>query len=153
MKEKIQFKGVVTKNQVAIKDENYYVSFTIQHTEETSTRSLPQQFKNIPLKNVFSAIASNDVFDKVNIPAYDYNLVYEITIGEIQFDARIVNISSKIKIKDGVDQTIYDFVFIKDLDSDMDTKLASMVKYKEYDKESDKKVLKLFDVTMEVVDG
>ena len=69
----VRFDSVMTKFQPNIKKEDVYVMFQLKVNEDSTIRGLPQQFKKqIDLSNIFSASASNDNWDKVNIPLTDY---------------------------------------------------------------------------------
>jgi hypothetical protein len=48
-----------------------------------------------------------------------------------------------------VPYTVYNLNFVKEIDKDIDLKLAQFVKYKEEDVETGKKVVKYFSVEMD----
>ena len=137
----IRFNSVMTKFQPNIKKEDVYVMFQLKVNEDSTIRGLPQQFKKqIDLSNIFSASASNDNWDKVNIPLSDYRMKYTVDFAGMQFEAKLENIAAVIKTdKTGVPNTEYTLTFYKELDKDMDTQLAMFLKRKEVDPESGKK--------------
>jgi hypothetical protein len=97
---------------------------------------------------VFDSIANNDVFNKINIPAEDYNLTYKVNLGELEFNAKLESINASVKhTKEGTAFTEYNLNFIKSLDKDVDTKLSYFLKLKETDEEG-KKRIKWIDTTM-----
>ena len=81
MADTIRFSSTMTKISSNIKKEDVYVCFTLKVVEDTSVRTFPSQFHTIDL-SVFDSIATNDVFNKINIPAEDYNLTYKINLSE-----------------------------------------------------------------------
>ena len=105
----IRFDSVMTKFQPNIKKEDVYVMFQLKVNEDSTIRSLPQQFKKqIDLSNIFSASASNDNWDKVNIPLTDYRMKYTVDFAGMQFEAKLENIAAVIKVdKTGVPNTEY----------------------------------------------
>lgn len=140
MSDKIGFQSTMTKFNVNVKKDNIFTCFTLQVMEDSTVRSFPCQFKSINL-GVFDSMANNDVFDKINVPCEEYNIEYVVDFGELQFDAKIDSINAVIKRrKDGTPYTIYNLNFIKEIDKDIDVKLASFVKYKETDEDGKKKV-------------
>lgn len=146
--EKISFYGKMTSFSVKVKKEQFTTCFTVQLTEDTGVRSFPQQFKTVDL-GVFDAMATNDVFDKISIPYSDYMVEYDMTFGDTNFVAKIENISASIKRpKDGgVPTTTYTVRFVKELDKDVDPKLATYVNAKELNEEG-KKVDSYFSVEL-----
>ena len=144
MADTIRFSSTMTKISSNIKKEDVYVCFTLKVVEDTSVRSFPGQFHTIDL-GVFDSIANNDVFNKINIPAEDYNLTYKVNLGELEFNAKLESIN------EGTAFTEYNLNFIKSLDKDVDTKLSYFLKLKETDEEG-KKRIKWIDTTMTEVD-
>lgn len=152
MADKIRFSSTMTKISSNIKKEDVFICFTLKVVEDTSVRSFPSQFHTIDL-GVFDSIAANDVFNKINIPAEDYNLTYNIKFDELEFGARLESINATVKhTKDGNAYTEYNLNFIKSLDKDIDTKLSCFLKLKETDEEG-KKQIKWIDTTMTEDEG
>lgn len=152
MADKIRFSSTMTKISSNIKKEDVYVFFTLKVVEDTSVRTFPSQFHTIDL-GVFDSIANNDVFNKINIPAEDYNLSYNIKFDELEFGARLESINATVKhTKDGTAYTEYNLNFVKSLDKEIDTKLSYFLKLKEADEEG-KKRIKWIDTTMTEDDG
>ena len=151
MADTIRFSSTMTKISSNIKKEDVYVCFTLKVVEDTSVRSFPGQFHTIDL-GVFDSIANNDVFNKINIPAEDYNLTYKVNLGELEFNAKLESINASVKhTKEGTAFTENNLNFIKSLDKDVDTKLSYFLKLKETDEEG-KKRIKWIDTTMTEVD-
>ena len=152
MADKIRFSSTMTKISSNIKKEDVYVFFTLKVVEDTSVRTFPSQFHTIDL-GVFDSIANNDVFNKINIPAEDYNLSYNIKFDELEFGARLESINATVKhTKDGTAYTEYNLNFVKSLDKEIDTKLSYFLKLKEADEEG-KKRIKWIDTTMTEDEG
>lgn len=94
----VRFDSTMIKFQPNVKKEDIYVSFQLKITEDSTTRSLPQQFKSqIDLSDVFQSLAVNDVWDKVNIPVNEYRMNYEVTFDSQVFNAKLENIAAAIK--------------------------------------------------------
>lgn len=149
MSETIRCQATMTKFNVNVKKENIWTCFSLQVIEDTSVRTFPRQFNRIDL-GVFDSVANNDVFDKINVPCDDYNLKYTMDFEDLQFDVKLESISAAIKhTKTGVPYTVYNLNFVKEIDREVDLKLASFVKYKEEDSETGKKKIKYFSVSME----
>jgi hypothetical protein len=152
MADKIRFSSTMTKISSNIKKEDVYVFFTLKVVEDTSVRTFPSQFHTIDL-GVFDSIANNDVFNKINIPADDYNLSYKIKFDELEFSAKLESINATVKhTKDGTAYTEYNLNFVKSLDKEIDTKLSYFLKLKEADEEG-KKHIKWIDTTMTEDEG
>ena len=152
MADKIRFSSTMTKISSNIKKEDVYVFFTLKVVEDTSVRTFPSQFHTIDL-GVFDSIANNDVFNKINIPADDYNLSYNIKFDELEFSAKLESINATVKhTKDGTAYTEYNLNFVKSLDKEIDTKLSYFLKLKEADEEG-KKHIKWIDTTMTEDEG
>ena len=152
MADKIRFSSTMTKISSNIKKEDVYVFFTLKVVEDTSVRTFPSQFHTIDL-GVFDSIANNDVFNKINIPADDYNLSYNIKFDELEFGAKLESINATVKhTKDGTAYTEYNLNFVKSLDKEIDTKLSYFLKLKEADEEG-KKHIKWIDTTMTEGEG
>ena len=151
MADTIRFSSTMTKISSNIKKEDVYVCFTLKVVEDPSVRTFPGQFHTIDL-GVFDSIANNDVFNKINIPAEDYNLTYKVNLGELEFNAKLESINASVKhTKEGTAFTEYNLNFIKSLDKDVDTKLSYFLKLKETDEEG-KKRIKWIDTTMTEVE-
>ena len=151
MADTIRFSSTMTKISSNIKKEDVYVCFTLKILEDSSVRTFPGQFHTIDL-SVFDSIATNDVFNKINIPAEDYNIEYKINLGDLEFNAKLESINANIKhSKDGTAYTEYNLNFVKSLDKEVDTKLSYFLKLKETDEEG-KKHLKWIDTIMTEVD-
>lgn len=152
MADTIRFSSTMTKISSTIKKDDVYVGFTLKIVEDTSVRTFPGQFHTIDL-GVFDSVATNDVFNKINIPAEDYNIGYNINLGGLEFGAKLESINATIKhTKDGTAFTEYNLNFIKSLDKDIDTKLSQFLKLKETDEEGKKKI-KWIDTVMEEDEG
>lgn len=149
MSEKIRYSATMTKFNVNVKKDNIYSCFSLQVLEDSSVRTFPRQFNRIDL-GVFDSVANNDVFDKINVPCEDYNLKYVMQYEGLEFEVKLESISANIKkTKTDVPYTVYNLNFVKEIDKDIDLKLAQFVKYKEEDVETGKKVVKYFSVEME----
>lgn len=147
MADTIRFSSTMTKISSTIKKEDVFVSFTLKVLEDSSVRTFPGQFHTIDL-SVFDSMATNDVFNKINIPAEDYNIEYKINLGDLEFNAKLESINANVKhTKDGTAYTEYNLNFVKSLDKDVDTKLSYFLKLKETDEEG-KKRIKWIDTTM-----
>jgi hypothetical protein len=96
MADTIRFSSTMTKISSNIKKDDVYVCFTLKVQEDSSVRTFPGQFHTIDL-GVFDSIATNDVFNKINIPADDYNLDYNINLGGLEFGAKLDSINATIK--------------------------------------------------------
>lgn len=147
----IKFSSTMTKFQPIIKKENVIVCMQLKVTEDTSVRTVPQQFRNqIDLMPVFAVNAAQDVWSKVCIPVGDYRMTYKVTFGEREFDAKLEQIDAVRKeAKDGTWSTEYTLTFVKELENDLDTNLSAMLKYKAVDPETGKKHVVLFDTILE----
>lgn len=151
MPDNIRFSSTMTKISSTIKKDDVYVSFTLKVVEDTSVRSLPNQFHTIDL-GVFDKNASNDVFNKINIPAEDYSITYDVTLGDMGFKAKLESINATVKrTKDGTAYTEYNLNFVKPLEKDVDTRLSYFLKLKETDEEG-KKRIKWVATTLDEVD-
>jgi hypothetical protein len=147
MSEKIMCSVTMTKFNVNVKKDNIYSCFSLQVVEDSTVRTFPGQFNRLDL-GVFDSVASNDVFDKLNIPCSEDNLKYNIDFEGLNFEAKLDSMSAVIKRKNDVPYTVYTLNFIKEIDKNIDLKLASFVKYKEEDPETGKKKVKFFNVVM-----
>ena len=151
MADTIRFSSTMTKISSNIKKEDVFVCFTLKVLEDSSVRTFPGQFHTIDL-SVFYSMATNDVFNKINIPADDYNIEYKVNLGDLEFNAKLESINANVKhTKDGTAYTEYNLNFIKSLDKDVDTKLSYFLKLKETDEEG-KKRIKWIDTTMTEVE-
>ena len=151
MADTIRFSSTMTKISSNIKKEDVFVCFTLKVLEDSSVRTFPGQFHTIDL-SVFDSMATNDVFNKINIPAEDYNIEYKIDLGDLEFNAKLESINANVKhTKDGTAYTEYNLNFVKSLDKDVDTKLSYFLKLKETDEEG-KKRIKWIDTTMTEVE-
>lgn len=149
MSEKIRYSATMTKFNVNVKKDNIYSCFSLQVLEDSSVRTFPRQFNRIDL-GVFDSVANNDVFDKINVPCEVYNLKYVMQYEGLEFEVKLESISANIKkTKTDVPYTVYNLNFVKEIDKDIDLKLAQFVKYKEEDVETGKKVVKYFSVEMD----
>ena len=150
MSETIRCQATMTKFNVNVKKEDIWTCFSLQVMEDTSVRTFPRQFNRIDL-GVFDSVANNDVFDKINVPCDDYNLQYTMDFEDLQFDVKLESISAAIKhTKTGTPYTVYNLNFVKEIEKEVDLKLASFVKYKEEDPESGKKITHLYRNGVEV---
>ncbi len=147
MSEKIMCSVTMTKFNVNVKKDNIYSCFSLQVVEDSSVRTFPRQFNRIDL-SVFDSVANNDVFDKLNIPCNEDNLQYIVDFEGLNFEAKLDSMSAVIKRKNDVPYTVYTLNFIKEIDKEVDLKLASFVKYKEEDPETGKKKVKYFNIVM-----
>lgn len=147
MSEKIMCSVTMTKFNVNVKKDNIYSCFSLQVVEDSSVRTFPRQFNRLDL-SVFDSVANNDVFDKLNIPCSEDNLQYIIDFEGLNFEAKLDSMSAVIKRKNDVPYTVYTLNFIKEIDKEVDLKLASFVKYKEEDPETGKKKVKYFNLVM-----
>lgn len=151
MSETVRCQATMTKFNVNVKKDNIFTCFSIQVCEDSSVRTFPGQFKRIDL-GVFDSVANNDVFDKINVPCDDYNLKYTMNFEDLNFEVKLESISAAIKhTKTGTPYTVYNLNFVKEIEKEVDLKLASFVKYKEEDPESGKKKVKYFSVDMEEI--
>ena len=151
MADTIRFSSTMTKISSNIKKEDVFVCFTLKVLEDSSVRTFPGQFHTIDL-SVFDSMATNDVFNKINIPADDYNIEYKVNLGDLEFNAKLESINANVKhTKDGTAYTEYNLNFIKSLDKDVDTKLSYFLKLKETDEEG-KKRIKWIDTSMTEVE-
>lgn len=151
MADTIRFSSTMTKISSNIKKEDVFVCFTLKVLEDSSVRTFPGQFHTIDL-SVFDSMATNDVFNKINIPTDDYNIEYKVNLGDLEFNAKLESINANVKhTKDGTAYTEYNLNFIKSLDKDVDTKLSYFLKLKETDEEG-KKRIKWIDTTMTEVE-
>lgn len=147
MADTIRFSSTMIKISSTIKKEDVFVSFTLKVLEDSSVRTFPGQFHTIDL-SVFDSMATNDVFNKINIPADDYNITYKVNLGDLEFDAKLESLNATVKhTKDGTAYTEYNLNFVKSLDKDVDTKLSYFLKLKETDEEG-KKRIKWIDTTL-----
>ena len=140
MSEKIMCSVTMTKFNVNVKKDNIYSCFSLQVVEDSSVRTFPRQFNRLDL-SVFDSVANNDVFDKLNIQ-------YIVDFEGLNFEAKLDSMSAVIKRKNDVPYTVYTLNFIKEIDKEVDLKLASFVKYKEEDPETGKKKVKYFNLVM-----
>lgn len=148
MAEKIMYSATMTKFNVNVKKDNIWTCFSLQIVEDTSVRTFPRQFSRIDL-GIFDSVANNDVFDKINVPCDEYNLKYTMNYEDLQFDVKLESINAAVKHdKAGVPFTVYNLNFVKEIDKEVDLKLASFVKFKEEDPETGKKKVKFFNVEM-----
>ena len=147
MSEKIMCSVTMTKFNVNVKKDNIYSCFSLQVVEDSSVRTFPRQFNRLDL-SVFDSVANNDVFDKLNIPCNEDNLQYIVDFEGLNFEAKLDSMSAVIKRKNDVPYTVYTLNFIKEIDKEVDLKLASFVKYKEEDPETGKKKVKYFNLVM-----
>ena len=147
----IRFDSTMVKFSPVRKQEDVYNILQLKVVEDSSIRSLPQQFKGqIDLSNVFQPAASNDPWDKINIPVSEYRMDYTITFSDCQFEAKLENIAAAIKIdRAGVPSTEYTLTFQKELDKDLDSKLSLYLKRKEEDPETGKKALMFYNTVLE----
>lgn len=148
----IVFDSKMTAFNVVVKKDNIFTSFNLQVIEDTSVRSFPKQFK-YPELTAFGSNATEDIFDKINIPCDDYLVEYDMKFGDTEFVAKLENISATIKkTKDGSPYTIYNLRYVKELDKELDPKLSTYLKVKEVDAETGKKKDKFFNTEMTVKD-
>jgi len=119
----------ITRNNQPLK------CFTLRVVEESSIRSLPQQFKGDFDTSMFASTAVNDEWDRINIPVgKHYSLKYNIDFAGIAFEAKLENFSSSIKVKkDGTCITTYVLKFTKELDAAIDPQISAMLNVKETD--------------------
>lgn len=119
----------ITRNNQPLK------SFTLKVIEESSVRSLPQQFKGDFDTSMFNSSAVNDEWDRINIPVgKHYSLKYNVNFAGIAFEAKLENFSSSVKVKkDGTCSTIYVLKFTKELDAAIDPQISAMLNVKETD--------------------
>lgn len=147
MSEQIRCSVTMTKFNINVKKDNIYTCFSLQVVEDSSVRTFPRQFERIDL-GIFDNVAHNDVFDKLNIPCEEENLKYIVDFEGLNFEAKLDTMSAVIKKKNDVPYTVYTLNFIKEIDKEVDLKLASFVKYKEEDPETGKKKVKYFNLVM-----
>lgn len=137
----VSFESTLNNFKLIRKGEDVYWQMQLKVVEDSSVRSIPQQFKNdIDFNGAFDVNASRDAWDKLTIPVADYNLTYQMNFSELEIEAKLVNISATRKEgNDGIWRTEYIFSFNCDPDKDMIKSLALYVKRKETDPESGKK--------------
>ena len=137
----VSFESTLTNFKLIRKGEDVYWQMQLKVVEDSSVRTIPQQFKNdIDFNGAFDVNATRDAWTKLMIPVFDYNLTYEMNFSELQLEAKLVDISAVRKEgSDGIWRTEYVFSFNCDPDKDMIKALALYVKRKETDPESGKK--------------
>lgn len=139
----ITFDSFLVNDRTVVRNDNAYKCFTLKVIEDTSTRTIPQQFKPDFDTSMFSQNAINDTFNRINIPLRAENIKYNMTFAGIAFDAKIDSMSAAIKRKkDGTYSTIYTFTFVKELDATVDITLSSMIMAKETDAKGKKQIIK-----------
>lgn len=139
----ITFESFLVGDKTIVRNDNAYKCFTLKVIEDTSVRTIPQQFAADFTTNMFSSNASQDTFNRINIPLRVDNIKYNMNFAGIVFEATIDSMSAVIKRKkDGTYSTIYTFTFVKELDAAVDTTLSSMIKVKETDEKGKKQIVK-----------
>lgn len=147
----IKCDSVLNSLKLVRSGEDIFWTIQLKVTEETSIRTFPKQFGNdIDFNGAFDQSAVNDAWNKVNVPVADYNLNYNLTFGELLFEAKLMNISAVRKLtKEDVWMTEYTVTLTCDPDKDTIKKLAYYVKHKEEDPETGKKVLMTYNTILE----
>lgn len=138
---KIMFDSTLNNFKLIRKGEDVFWQIQLKVVEDSSVRSLTNQFKNdIDFNGAFDVNASRDAWDKLNIPVIGYNLTYGMKFSDLELEAKFVNIAATRKEgNDGIWSTEYILSFNCDPDKDMIKALALYVKRKETDPESGKK--------------
>lgn len=148
----VNFNSSLANFKLVKKGEDMFWILQMKVVEDTSIRSLPQQFQqDIDFNGAFDQSATQDAWDKVNIPldAY-YILEYKVTFSDLVFPAKLIGISATRKeSNDGVWSTEYILSFVCDPEKDMIKNIAWYVKHKEPDPETGKKVLMTYNTVLE----
>lgn len=140
----ISFETFLVDDRTITRNNNPLKCFTLKCIEDTSIRTVPQQFKNDFDTSMFNANATNDDWDRINIPVgKNYSLTYTVNFAGIVFDAKLENFSASVKTKkDGTRSTIYVLRFTKELDASIDPQISAMLNVKELDANGKPQIVK-----------
>ena len=147
----ISFESVLVSDKIITRHDHTLKCFTLKVTEDTSVRTIPQQFRTDFDVSMFSSNAAQDKFNHINIPLQADNISYNVTFAGIAFEAKIDSMSAVIKRKkDGTYMSTYTFTFVKELDPAVDGVISSTFKNKTTDAKG-KKSLTLYATTLDKI--
>lgn len=112
--------GVMTKFGHAKKDENVCVVLTLKHTNEGDVQNFLDSFEKELETNNFKQLFEFPVrWKKLSIDTSDYDKNYfSVEFDEIEFNAKLVEISVTRKTKNGIDTFDYLMTFIKEVETE-----------------------------------
>lgn len=139
----ITFEAILIGDKTIARNNIAHKSFTLKVIEDTSVRTVPQQFANDFDTSMFNASAVKDTFNRINIPLRQDNIKYEVTFANTTFEAQLESMSANVKQKkDGTFTTTYTFTFVKELDPAVDGIISSMFMVTEMDDNGKKQLVK-----------
>lgn len=139
----INFEAILINDRTIVRNNNAQKCFTLKVLEDSSVRTIPQQFGSDFDTSMFHASAINDSFNNINIPLRHNNLNYNMTFAGIAFTAKLDNMKAVVRQKkDGTFTTTYTFTFVKDIDQAVDSQLSSMLLVKEVDDKGKQQLIK-----------
>lgn len=139
----ITFEAILIGDKTIARNNIAHKSFTLKVIEDTSVRTVPQQFANDFDTSMFNVSAVKDTFNRINIPLRQDNIKYEVTFANTTFEAQLESMSANVKQKkDGTFTTTYTFTFVKELDPAVDGIISSMFMVTEMDDNGKKQLVK-----------
>jgi len=141
--------GIMTKHLHGKQDETVYSKVVIKHTNEGDVQSFINSFEKELGTNNYKQLFEFPVrWKKLSIDTSDYTKNYFLVeFDEIDFNAKLVDISISRKNKNGIDVFEYMLTFIKDVENG-DTAIAVSYLNNKEENEDGKKVFVEYSVKL-----
>ena len=104
----VNFDSSLVNFKLVKKGEDMFWILQMKVVEDTSIRSFPRQFQqDIDFNGAFDQSATQDAWDKVNIPLDAYTLEYKVTFSDLVFPAKLIGISARNPMTASGQQSIF----------------------------------------------
>ena len=146
--------GVMTKFGHAKKEETVCAVLTLKHTNEGDVQNFLDSFEKELETNNFKQLFEFPVrWKKLAIDTSDYEKNYfNVEFDEIEFNAKLVEISVTRKVKNGIDNFEYQMTFTKEVETEDAVAAVTYLNNKEENEEG-KMVIVEYPVNLKLVEA
>lgn len=151
LRENIAFTGVLTTYASKAKEENVIVTFNIRHQMEGEIQTFLDSYADKCNESNIRSLFQMPVQWKSIVleAAYKFTIVFE----DLELQASLKAIKVRRRFVKDTEIFVYDMVFEKELEENIDLILPTYLNQKETDEESGKKSLILYSVWMTPVEA
>jgi hypothetical protein len=151
LKENIAFTGVLTTYASKAKEENVIVTFNIRHQMEGEIQTFLDSYADKCSESNIRSLFQMPVQWKSIVleAAYKFTIVFE----DLELQASLKAIKVRRRFVKDTEIFVYDLVFEKELEENIDLILPTYLNQKETDEESGKKSLILYSVWMTPIEA
>lgn len=151
LKENIAFTGVLTTYASKAKEENVIVTFNIRHQMEGEIQTFLDSYADKCSESNIRSLFQMPVQWKSIVleAAYKFTIVFE----DLELQASLKAIKVRRRFVKDTEIFVYDLVFEKELEENIDLILPTYLNQKETEEESGKKSLILYSVWMTPIEA